>query len=236
VSERSVFILAAVLVLPSLLALQMVREKGAGSRAAKPAMPLSAALLDRRLIIFALCCAGFHMANAAMFPLAAVRVTRMVGSVGELVIAACLIVPQVLVAALSPLVGHSAERWGRRPVLLLGFAAVPLRGLLFAVATPPSLVVAIQALDGVSGAVFGVMLPLVVADLTGNTGRFNLSMGVVGLAIGGAAALSTLLAGRIADHYGTPAAFLALAAIGILALAVLWAFMPETRPREAPPD
>jgi MFS family permease len=236
VSERSVFILAAVLVLPSLLTLQMVREKGVGDRAAKPALPLSAALLDRRLILFALCCAGFHMANAAMFPLAAVRVTRMVGSVGELVIAACLIVPQVLVAALSPLVGHSAERWGRRPVLLLGFAAVPLRGLLFAVATPPFLVVAIQALDGVSGAVFGVMLPLVVADLTGNSGRFNLSMGVVGLAIGGAAALSTLLAGRIADHYGTPAAFLALAAVGILAFAVLWAFMPESRPPEAPPD
>ena len=164
-----------------------------------------------------------------MFPLAAVEVTRQTGRTGQLVIAACLVVPQVLVALTSPWVGHLAERWGRRPVLLLGFAAVPLRGLLFATVTDPAGVVAVQALDGLSGAVFGVMLPLVVADITGNTGRFNLSMGAVGLAIGGGAALSTELAGLIADRYHNDAAFLALAAAGALAVAILFIFLPETQ-------
>jgi MFS family permease len=231
VSEGSVFLLAAVLVLPSLVALQLVRERGEGEPPApRPTERFYVALLDRRLAVFAVCCAGFHLANAAMFPLAAVQVTRRVGSVGELVIAACLIVPQVLVALLSPMAGRAAERWGRRPVLLLGFLALPLRAVLFSVVTPPYLVVVVQALDGVSGAVFGVMLPLVVSDITRTNGRFNLSMGVVGLAIGGAASLSTWMAGVVADEMGDAYAFLVLAAVGIAASAVLWLFLPETRP------
>ncbi len=179
-------------------------------------------------MLFAACCAGFHLANAAMFPLAAVEVTRQAGTVGELVIAACLIVPQVLVAAVSPAVGRAAERWGRRRVLLLGFAAVPLRGALFALTAQPEAVVAIQALDGLSGAVFGVMLPLVVADITRGSGRFNVSMGAIGLAIAGAAAASNEVTGLVTDWGGIRAAFAALTVAGIVAFILLWAAMPET--------
>ncbi len=170
VSERSVFVLAAALVLPAWWRCGWSAWPAPACRSRGPPRRCAARLLDRRLLLFASCCAGFHLANAAMFPLAAVEVTRHAGSVGELVIAACLIVPQALVAALSPLVGRAAERWGRRPVLLLGFAALPLRGRLFALLQSPAPVVAIQALDGVSGAVFGVLLPLVVADITRRTG------------------------------------------------------------------
>ncbi len=190
---------------------------------------LSTLMLDRRLVLFALCCGGFQFANAAMFPIAAVQVTRHTGSVGQLVIAACLIVPQILVAALSPSVGRAAERWGRRPVLLLGFAAVPLRAALFALTDEPTLVVAIQALDGVSGAVFGVLLPLVVADVSFRSGRFNLAMGAIGLPIAGAAALSTEVAGLVADHAGPSGAFWLLSAAGVLTCLVLALFLPETR-------
>ncbi len=229
VSEQAVLVLAAALVLPAVFALRMVRVDGAGVVAPRGPRGVLRALLDRRLLVFASCCAGFTLANAAMFPLAAVEVTRRTGSVGELVIAACLIVPQLLVATLSPLVGRAAERWGRRPVLLIGFAAVPLRGALFALWNTPAPVVAIQALDGVSGAVFGVLLPLVVADITRQNGRFNLSMGAVGLAIAGAAALSTEVAGLVADAYGTRGAFVLLCGSGIVAFLLLWRSLPETR-------
>ena len=232
VSEEAVFLLAAALALPALLALRLVREGRVALARAAP-QPLGPALTDRRLLIFAACCGLFHLANAAMFPLAAVEVTRQAGGVGELVIAACLVVPQGLVAMLSPWVGRVAARWGRRPVLLLGFAAIPLRGVLFALVSQPDLVIAIQALDGASGAVFGVMLPLVVSDITRGTGRFNLCMGVIGLAIGAGATLSTEAAGLIADSYHTPTAFAALAGVGMVAFALLWAFMPETRPMAA---
>ncbi len=229
ISERSVFILAAVLVIPAFAALAVIRAPNAEATVKPPAVPLRLMLTDRRLLFFAIACGGFHLANAAMFPLAAVEVTRSAGSIGELVIAACLIVPQVLVAAVSPAVGRAADRWGRRPVLLWGFAAVPLRGALFALTNQPEAVVAIQALDGVSGAVFGVMLPLVVADIARESGRFNVSMGFIGLAIAAAAAASNALTGVVTDRYGLSAAFLALAAAGIVAFALLWVAMPETR-------
>jgi MFS family permease len=140
------------------------------------------------------------------------------------------VVPQVLVAALSPWVGRAAERFGRRPVLLLGFAALPVRGLLLATTPAPALLVPIQALDGVSAAVFGVMLPLVAADITRRSGHFNLAMSAVGLAAGLGATISTLAAGTAADAFGSRAAFLGLSLCGALAVAVVWFAMPETRP------
>ena len=103
-------------------------------------------------------------------------------------------------------------------------------GALFALVSQPVLVVGVQILDGVSGAVFGVLLPLVVADITRGTGRFNLCMGVIGLAIGAGATVSTSLAGLIADRYHTQAAFLALALVGVVAFLLLWGLLPETRP------
>ncbi len=186
------------------------------------------ALLDRRLLVFAACVGLFHLSNAAMLPLVANEVTRNTGASANLVIAACVVVPQAIVAGLSPLVGRTAESWGRRPVLLLGFAALPVRGALLAFGTNPTFVVLVQALDGVSAAVFGVLLPLVAADLTRGTRRFNLCMGLLGLAVGAGATLSTTVAGVVADRFGNGPALLALAAVGVAAvLGVL--VLPETR-------
>jgi hypothetical protein len=152
-------------------------------------------VLDRRVLAFALCIVCFHLDNTAMLPVAAAEVTRQAGDSANLVIAAALVVPQLVVALLSPLVGRLAERRGRRLVLLAGFIALPLRGLLFSTLASPALIVAAQVLDGVGGAVIGVLVPLVAADLTRGTGRFNLCMGTIGLAVGVGATLSTAIAG-----------------------------------------
>jgi MFS family permease len=186
-------------------------------------------LANRRLLIFASCAALFFLSNAAMLPLAASEATMRASSGANAIIAACIVVPQVLVAALSPWVGRAAESWGRRPVLLLGFAALPLRGLLLATTPSPLFLVPIQALDGVSAAVFGVMLPLVAADITRRSGNFNLAMSAVGLAAGLGATLSTLAAGFCADTFGSTAAFLGLSLCGAAAAAAVWFAMPETR-------
>jgi predicted MFS family arabinose efflux permease len=140
------------------------------------------------------------------------------------------VVPQLVVAALSPWVGRRAQSWGRRPLLLIGFAALPLRGLLFATVTDPSLLVAVQLLDGVTASVFGVMVPLIVADLTRGTGRFNVGQGIVGTTTGIGASLSTTFAGYTSDHFGSESAFLGLAAVAALGLAAVWLLLPETRP------
>jgi predicted MFS family arabinose efflux permease len=75
-----------------------------------------------------------------------------------------------------------------------------------------------------------VMVPLVVADLTRGTGRFNLGQGIIGTFVGIGASLSATLAGYISDHFGSASAFLGLAAIALAGLALVWLLMPETRP------
>ena len=77
----------------------------------------------------------------------------------SLLVAACIVLPQIIVALASPSVGRLAEKRGRRIVLMIGFCMLPLRGLIFATSTNPTLVVAVQALDGIGGACFGIMVP-----------------------------------------------------------------------------
>jgi MFS family permease len=76
------------------------------------------------------------------------------------------------------------------------------------------------------------MVPLVVADLTRGTGRFNLGQGIIGTATGVGAALSATLAGYMSDRFGSPSAFAALAAIALVGFGMVWLLMPETRPVE----
>ncbi len=238
-SARAVFWLTAALALPALVALAMIQPTHA---VAAPAAPrrrdddtlgeretLRELLRDRRMLTFAACVVLFHLSNAAMLNLAAGEVTAGMGDNVQLVIAACIIVPQAIVAMLSPWVGRSAQRWGRRPILLLGFSALPIRALLFAGVGSPYLLVPVQMLDGLSAAVFGVMLPLIAADVAGGKGRYNLCIGLFGLAAGIGATLSTALAGFAADHFGNAISFFGLAAAGALAVLLVWLAMPETR-------
>src|SRR5262249_49065967 len=105
-------------------------------------------------------------------------------SASSLVVAAMIILPQVLTALMSPWVGRRAQTWGRRPLLLIGFGALPIRGLVFALTADPPLLISLQLLDGISGAVIGVLTALVIADLTRGSGHFNLAQGIIGTASG----------------------------------------------------
>jgi MFS family permease len=244
VSQRAVFLATAAMVLPTLAALYAIRAADEAPGEAHPALLHPRERRQRRvrplqifrepaLHIFAACALLFQLASAAMLPLALNALAARGGNTG-LVVSAAIIVPQVIVAAVSPWAGSLAQRYGRRPVLLFGFAAVPLRGLLFALlvmAGPGGLpLVAIQALDGAAGAVFGLIVPLIAADTTQRTGYLNLAIGALGLAAGLGATASTTVAGLAADHVGVPAAFLGLAGAGALAWLAVLLCMPETRP------
>ncbi|CCD41220.1 Permeases of the major facilitator superfamily [Candidatus Paraburkholderia kirkii UZHbot1] len=236
-SLRSVFFLTAALALPAIVALRMIQYEVPRAPPGKPKMTpegeeresLRELLKDKRLLIFAVCVVLFHLSNAAMLNLAAGEVTAHMGDNVQLVIAACIIVPQFIVAALSPWVGRQAQTWGRRPVLILGFCALPVRAILFAGVGSPYLLVPVQMLDGISAAVFGVMLPLIAADVAGGRGHYNLMIGFFGLAAGGGATFSTAAAGFAADRFGTAMSFFGLAGAGALAVLMVWLAMPETR-------
>lgn len=236
-SERSVFFLTAALTLPALAALRPLSRVADLAPAPRPPAAASGrreragrVLADHRLMIFAACTMLFTLAGAAMLPLAGSALTKRAGDEANLLIAACIVLPQLVVALLSPLMGRLAQSHGRRMVLLLGFGALPLRGLLFALVSDPILVTLVQLLDGVAAASFGVMVPLVTSDVAGRTRHFNLALGLIGFSIGIGGALSTTFAGWIADRLGDPAAFAGLGAIGLVATLFLWAAMPETLP------
>jgi MFS family permease len=242
ISARAVFIVTVLLLGPALLALRFIApaeidpERAHGApppKRSKPSTKPGALMQNRPLLIFAGCLLLFHLANAAMLPLmGSVLTMRSSSRWATLLIAACIVVPQLIVAALSPWIGRRAQIWGRRPFLLIGFAALPLRGLLFAAVTNPELLVVVQLLDGITAAVFAVMVPLVVADITRDTGHFNLGQGIVGTFIGIGASISATLAGYLSDRFGSPSAFAGLAAIALVGLAMVWLLMPETRPVE----
>jgi predicted MFS family arabinose efflux permease len=162
-------------------------------------------------------------------------ITMRSSALATILVAAAIVVPQLVVAVFSPSVGCWAQRWGRRPILLMGLAALPIRGLLFMVVVDPRLLVAVQVLDGICAAVFAVLVPLVVADITRGTGRFNLAQGIVGTGTGIGASLSTTLAGWMSDRLGSSAAFLGLACIGAAGFLLAWLLMPETMERKDGP-
>jgi len=224
----------ALLTLRRLVPDEIDPERAHGNLAseAKPPIDLRSLLQKRALLIFGACLLLFHLANAAMLPLMGSVLTMRSSQWATVLIGACLVGPQLVVAAFSPWVGRQAERWGRRPLLIAGFAALPVRGLLFATVSDPYLLVAVQLLDGLTGAVLAVMVPLTVADLTQGTGRFNLTQGLVGTMTGLGASFSPTFAGFVSDTFGSSYAFFGLATIAVLGLGVVTLLMPETRPAD----
>jgi MFS family permease len=237
-SNQAVFFLTAILVVPALLALAQIRmselvlptDRGQTSvHGIGAAAGLGSLLRNRRLLVFAACVALFQLGNAAMLPLMGSVLTLRSSDWAATLIAACMVVPQLVVATCSPCVGRQAQLLGRRPLLLLCFAALVMRGILFALVADPYSVLAVQVLDGVSAAIFGVMFALVVADITRDTGRFNLALGIVGSAVGIGASLSTTLAGYIFDNFGHAVTFFSMAGVGAAGMTLVWLAMPETR-------
>ena len=107
--------------------------------------------------------------------------------------------------------------------------SLPIRGVLFTLSEQPSFVIAVQILDGVGAALFGVLSVLVVADLTKGTGHFDLAQGAIATATGIGASLSLFLAGLIVEWAGYRTALLSLAAVAMVALLIFWTLMPETK-------
>jgi MFS family permease len=241
-SPTAAFLLAAATGVPALLALGGIRggdlatadRRTAHQTAPPPSIrrappaPLRALLGDRRLLALLACVALFQLGNASLLPLAATEFERQAGSRADLVTAAAVIGPQLVAALLSPHVGAAAQLRGRRLILMLGLVAVPLRALAFALTASIPAMLAAQLLDGIDAAVFGTLIPLIVADITHRGGRFNFALGLTGLAGSLGASLSTTASGSIAVHTGLSTAFLALAAAGLGAILVVWSLLPET--------
>ena len=183
---------------------------------------------DPMLLTFSGCVFMFHLSNAAVLPFAVAAIESQGIKNTDLFVSIALVVSQAVVAVIAPYVGGLAEKRGRRLILLAGFSALALRCVLLAVYHGPFGLVAYQVLDGISGAAIGVMVPLIVSDITQRGGRFNFAMGFVGLFMSVGATLSTTIAGFVTQHFGVSTAFIFLAATAGLGCLLVTFALPET--------
>jgi MFS family permease len=170
-----------------------------------------------------------------MLPLAGEELVYRNGTGASLVVSALIIVPQIVVVLSAPWTGREAQSWGRRPLLLIGFGALAVRALLFAITSNPLLLIWIQLLDGISGSTLGVLTALIVADLTKGTGRFNLAQGFLGTLSGIGASLGTTFFSLVSGNFGSAIGFISIAFVALCLVLIVWFWMPETMPSNGKP-
>ena len=124
--------------------------------------------------------------------------------------------------------GQLADRAGRRRALALGGAITAVGNLLCAYAPTFPTLVAARFVAGAGAALVLTTGTIVLADITtpAQRGRaMAIYQGVFLFAVG----IGPLPGGLIAERYGLAAPFLAYAASGLLAAAVAWIYVPETK-------
>jgi MFS family permease len=247
--NKAIFITAAVLTIPTVIAIRSIKSSdidydlargGAkqveGEKVPERASVMQTLLGDRVLLIFLVCAFLFHFANAAMLPQLGEMLSHGARATAAPFMSACIIVTQLVIMFFATSIGRFANLHGRKPLLLLGFGVLPIRALLYTLTHNSGSLIAIQLLDGVANAIFGVVSILVIADRTRNTGRFNLVQGSLATAVGLGAAFSTTFGGKLIQHFSYRISFLALGAIAALAFVLLWTAIPETLPTRNGPD
>ena len=195
---------------------------------------LTALLQNKYLMLFALLVAIFHLANAAMLTSVGQLLTKLSGKDhATSLISVCIVAAQFVMVPVAIFVGAKADAIGRKPIFLAAFGVLAIRGVLYTFSNDPFYLVGVQLLDGIGAGIYGALFPVVVADLTRGTGRFNVSQGAVATTQGLGAALSATVAGLIIVSAGYATAFLVLAAIAATGFALYLFLMPETRGVEA---
>lgn len=236
----AMFFLVAAMAAASAGAVMMIPEREIDHELARGAddgddngheiVPVSELWKDRRILTFAVSAVLFHFANAAMLPLVGQKSGDGLRDGAAVVMSACIIVAQLVMIPVAMSASRLATSWGRKPVFLIGFGVLPVRGLLYCLSVNPFYLVAVQLLDGIGAGIFGVVSVIVIADLTRGTGRFNLTQGALATATGVGAGLSNAVAGFVVKEAGFDAGFVMLAAIAAVGTLFFALAMPETRP------
>jgi MFS family permease len=236
---KAIFVAAATLTIPALIALGRIRgdeidydrARNAGKGEKGPNVQSIMELRKNpNLLWFAGCLALFQLADASMLPLVSDRLGQSSLAANPLLLSGLIIAPQLVVSVFAPWVGYFSELWGRKPLLLIGFSLEIIRGVMFSFVSDSFLLIAVQVLDGVSGAFVSVLTVVIITDLTAGTGRFNLARGGVGMITGVAASVSTALSGLVWQRAGEKTAFLSMAAVAVIATVLLWYRLTETKP------
>lgn len=128
-------------------------------------------------------------------------------------------------------IGPFSDRFGRRLPLLIGISLHVLTSLLCSIAPGIESLIALRVLQGFFNAAASVVAIAVIRDrFTGSDAARLLSR--LMLVIGVAPLFAPTIGQAIAGQWHWRAVFYALAAIGVVLVAIVWRWMPETLPQE----
>jgi MFS family permease len=234
---HAIFVTAVLFTIPSLICLFAIdgnqidyaRARGASSDAKDSKTEGIRVLLKDHVLLFFLSAVFlFHLSNAAMLPQLGEMLARGKLQDSARLMSACIIVTQLVIACTAAWFGKRALEKGRKPLLLIGFGVLPIRGILYTLTHATGALIAIQLLDGIANSIFVTVSILVIKDLTEGTGRFNLASGALATMVGMGAALSNAMGGLLIQHFSYNVSFLGLAATGLVAVTLLYFEVPET--------
>lgn len=235
--QKAVFLLVPVFAILSVAAVLMVpaqaidqkRARGLDEADSQARSQGKTFIPGRELLIFSFCCMLFHFANAPLLPLVGQKLAIMQPKLATAMMSSCIIAAQLVMLPIAVFVGNNADRWGRKPIFLVGFLILPIRALLYPVSDNPAWLIGIQLLDGVGAGILGALVPLVIADIMRGTPHYNVAQGFVATVQGIGASVSGLVSGWLVDHYGYNVAFFGLSLSAAVALVVYFLALPETK-------
>jgi DHA1 family multidrug resistance protein-like MFS transporter len=131
---------------------------------------------------------------------------------------------------MAPVWGSVSDRWGRKPVLLVGLLGYGISMLLFGLATELWMLFVARGLGAILSAATMPTTMAYISDSTSEQDRGG-GMGALGAATGLGVVLGPALGGWLAiDSLSTP--FFVTAGVCLLTLLLVWLFLPESLPRE----
>jgi EmrB/QacA subfamily drug resistance transporter len=135
----------------------------------------------------------------------------------------------LVLASLLMLAGSTADRVGRRRTFQTGLVVFSLASLLCALAPSLETLIAARVLQAIGGAMLNPVAMSIVRNVFEDPRERAQAIGVWGAVFGISMALGPVVGGVLVDSIGWRAVFLVNVPVGVVAIALTSAFVPESR-------